>query len=149
MSTLYIQESRHEFLKAVSNDEAPTSNLYALNLASHHQFVSLGSAQSKEGRRLFNRQQKTGIKADYPVHHSVSHHVLSFPSSHCTLSPLRSVPLRQSRIVASSEIAPDLNVGGCCMFTFLFQSVVKTSFELNWAVRDRELHRRHGLVVAA
>ena len=61
-------------MRQQANDEAPTSNLYALNLASHYQFVSLGSAQSKEGRRLFNRQQKTGIKADYPMHHSVSHH---------------------------------------------------------------------------
>ncbi len=65
------------------------------------------------------------------------------------LSLLRSAPFKQSRIAASSEIAPDLNVGGCRMFAFLFQSVVKMSFELNWAVRDRELHRRQGLVAAA
>ncbi len=81
VSALYIQELGHEVLKAVSNDEAATSNFYALNLASHYQFVSLGSAQSKEGRRLFNRQQKTGIKADYPVHHSVSHHFSLFPQA--------------------------------------------------------------------
>jgi hypothetical protein len=64
------------------------------------------------------------------------------------LLPERSASFAQSKIVASSEIVPDLNVGGCPMFTALFQSVAKMSFELNWAVRDRELHRRRGLAVA-
>ena len=65
-----------------------------------------------------------------------------------SLLPERSASFTQSRIAASSEIVRDLNVGDCPMFATLFQSVAKMTLELNWAVRDRELHRRRGLAVA-
>lgn len=64
---------RNKVLKAVSNDETSTPNFHTLNLSPHDQFVSLSSAQSKESCRLFNGEQKAGIKSNNRVYCSISH----------------------------------------------------------------------------
>jgi hypothetical protein len=106
-------------LKTVPNDEAPTSDFHALNLSQHDQFVSLGSAQSKESCRLFNSQQETGVKANYRIYRSIGHHISLSGFDIEYRATRKELPPRM-KATSQSEIATDLTLGDFRLVSIIF-----------------------------